>query len=472
MNSCSANTNDALGTDDAVGLLKRIADRDVTGSELVAASINRANSVNSKLDALATERFDAATTESERSHRAPFAGIPTMVKDMVDVAGLPTRFGSDAFPRAAPAKRHDPFVDQMVDLGLTVTAKTTMPEFGFTPSTEFPDGPPTRNPWNRQRSAGGSSGGSAAMVAAGVVPLAHAADGGGSIRIPAACCGLVGLKPSVGRLVDSRNTAHQLVDVVVDGILSRSVRDTAFYYSQAERRYLNPKLPPIGMVDRPLERPLSIALIDHSPAPGTIDNQVRATLMGTAELLEGLGHHVTAINPPVGQSFVDDFVSLYQLFGAATCSLGKRIWDPAFERDLLSEFTEGLGGAFNNNWHRAPGLIRRLRQTRSKIAERLGDYEVMLMPTVAQVPPELGYLGMDLPYDTLFPRVMEWTQFTPVANAAGTPSISLPLGHDDATNLPIGMMFDAHYGQERTLLELALQLEEARPWAGPGNTGN
>lgn len=465
MTSYSAVTEDALGDDDVIGLLQRLARRDVTAAELTAAAIERAARADVKLAALAAERFDEAQAEAVEHPGGPFAGIPTAVKDMVDVRGLPTRFGSAAFATAKPARRNDAFVDQMVDLGMTVIAKTTMPEFGFIPSTEFPNGPPTRNPWNLDRSAGGSSGGSAAMVAAGVVPIAHAADGGGSTRIPASCCGLVGLKPSVGRLVASKNTAHQVVPVVVDGVLTRSVRDTAYYYAQAERFYLNPRLPPIGTVDRPLDRPLRVALLDHSPAPGAIDGPVRRTFESTIVLLERLGHRVTPIAAPVEYSFVDDFVGLYQFFGAATVYGGRYVWGPAFERALLTDFTEGLGREFRRTWRRLPGLIRRLRGTRKHISERTKAYDVVLTPTVAQAPPVLGHLGMDLPYDTLMPRVMEWLQFTPLANAAGTPAISLPLGHDTATNLPIGMMFGAHFGQERTLLELALQLEEAQPWA-------
>lgn len=465
MTTFSAVTDDALGADDAVGLLRRIAEREVSAGELTAAAIARARRADEHLGALVAERFGAAQREADAHDGGPFAGIPTLIKDMVDVAGLPTRFGSDAFPSAAPAAKHDPFVQQMIDLGMTVIAKTTMPEFGFTPSTEFPDGPPTRNPWNLDRSAGGSSGGSAAMVAAGVVPIAHAADGGGSIRIPAACCGLVGLKPSSGRLIASRNTAHQIVEIVADGVVTRSVRDTAHYFAHAEQRYLNPKLPPMGLVDRPLERPLRIASLDRSPSPGEVDGAVQSAFDDTVRLLEDLGHRVTPIDPPVADTFVDDFVSLYQLFGAASAKAGRSVWGPAFERARLSDFTEGLGAEFKGKWYRTPGLVRRLRSTRKDLAERIKGFDVVLTPTVAQVPPPLGHLGMDLTYDVLFPRVMEWAQFTPLANAAGTPSISLPLAHDAATNLPVGIMFSGHYGQERTLLELALQLEAARPWA-------
>ena len=131
---------------------------------------------------------------------------------------------------------------------------------------------------------------------------------------------------------------------------------------------------------------------------------------------------------------------------------------------MLTEFTEGLGAAFGANWHSAPGLVRRLRNTRKELVARTLGYDVVMSPTVAQIPPLLGHLGMDLTYDVLFPRVMDWAHFTPLANAAGTPSISLPLAHDVDTNLPIGIMFNGSYGQERTLLELALQLETARPW--------
>lgn len=466
MTTFSAVTDDALGTDDAVGLLGRIAAREVSATELADAAIGRARIADEHLGAIAVDRFDAGRRDAETAGGGGFAGIPTMIKDMVDVAGLPTRFGSDAFPGAAPAKKNDPFAQQMADLGMTVIAKTTMPEFGFTPSTEFPDGPPTRNPWNLDRSAGGSSGGSAAMVAAGVVPIAHAADGGGSIRIPAACCGLVGLKPSVGRLIASKNTAHQVVPVVADGVVTRSVRDTAFYFARAEQHYANPKLPPLGTVDRPLARPLRIAALDRSPVPqGEVDGVVQAAFDDTVGILEDLGHEVVPIEAPVTDTFPDDFLRLYQFFGAVTVKAGSRVWGPSFDRSLLSDFTEGLGAAFESQWHRVPGMVRRLRGTRKDLAARTAGFDVTLSPTVAQVPPVLGHLGMDLSYEVLIERVMEWSNFTPLANAAGTPSISLPLAHDAETNMPVGMMLDADHGHERILLELALQLEEARPWA-------
>ena len=464
MDTFSAFTDDALGDDDVVGLLGRLERGEVAAGELTAAAVARARAADPHLGAIASERYEAAQREADRGIDGPFGGIPTMIKDMVDVAGLPTRFGSDAFPGAAPAAEHDDFVAQMADLGMGIIAKTTMPEFGFTPSTEFPDGPPTRNPWNLDRSAGGSSGGSAAMVAAGVVPIAHAADGGGSIRIPAACCGLVGFKPSVGRLIASRNTAHQIVEVVADGVVTRSVRDTAFYFAQAEQHYRNAKLAPIGTVDRPLDRPLRVAALDRSPVPGAPDEAVQAAFDDTVRLLEELGHQVTPIEPPVAPTFVDDFVQLYQLFGAATMKAGRRVWGPSFERALVADFTAGLGAAFGVKWLRVPGLVRRLRGTRKALAERTKGFDVMVSPTVAQVPPPLGHLGMDLAYDVLMPRVIEWAKFTPLANAAGTPSVSLPLAHDPDTNLPIGVMFGGHHGQERVLLELALQLEAARPW--------
>lgn len=457
-------SDDALGDDDVTGLLARLANREVSSSELVEASIERAAVVEPDLAAIASENFDAARRSASTHPGGPFAGLPTLIKDMVHLEGHATRWGSGAFHAVRPATKNDPFVDQMLDLGMVPIAKTTMPEFGFTPSTEFPDAPPTRNPWNLDRSIGGSSGGSAAFVAAGVVPIAHAADGGGSIRIPAACGGLVGLKPSVGRLTDSANTAHQLVDIVVDGMVTRSVRDTAFYFAQAERRYLHPKLPPIGTVDRPLERPLRIAVIDHSPAPGDIDAAVRAGLDDTVALLESLGHRLEPIAPPVGEQFVDDFVGLYQLLAFGALRGGKVAFDRDFDRGGAAEFTEGLGAAFGNQFHKVPGIVRRLRASRRQMATDLAAYDVILSPTVAQLPPPLGHLGMDLDYDTLFPRVMEWAQFTPMANATGAPAISLPLAHDAVTNLPVGMMFNGHFGDERLLLELALQLESAAPW--------
>jgi len=470
MTTTHAFTDDALGDADATELAARIRSGEVSSVEVIDAAITRATRTEPDLHAIAEEGFERArrqadaTSGSPNADTRPFAGVPTFIKDMIDVTGHRTRFGSSAFPTARPAALSDPFAQQMFDMGMINLGKTTMPEFGFTPSTEFPDAPATANPWNTARSAGGSSGGSAAMVAAGVVPIAHAADGGGSTRIPASCCGLVGLKPTRGRLIASRTTARQLVAIVVDGVLTRSVSDTIGYITEAERRHRNPRLESVGPIDRPLERKLRIGVIDDAPVAGSIDEGVRREFEASVNLLEGLGHRIDRRAAPVSSEFAEDFVTLYKLLAAAALAADGKAFGPAFEPALATEFTKGLADSVKQVKRRVPGAIRRLRASQRRSDDDFGPCDVIMMPTVAQVPPELGHLGMDLDVDTLFPRVIDWACFTPYANATGTPSISLPLGHDPATNCPVGMTFGARTGQDRLLLELALQLEQAQPW--------
>src|SRR5690606_19716027 len=240
---------------DAVELARMVRAREVTALELIDAAIARARAA-APLAAIVLESFERARSEAARTdalieRRATlpgaFAGVPTFIKDQIDVVGLPTRYGSDAHANAAPAVRDNPITSQLLGMGLISLGKSTLPEYGLVPSTEFPRGEPTPNPCNLACPPGGSWGGAAVLVGAGVVPIAHPADGGGSTRIPAACCGLVGLKPSRGRLPDS-GVQDPFVRITVDGVVSRSVRDTALFYAEAERLHRPRGLPPIGHV--------------------------------------------------------------------------------------------------------------------------------------------------------------------------------------------------------------------------------
>lgn len=455
--------DDVLQDHDGVTLAALIRDNEVRPDEVVAAAAARARRVEPSINAVVVEDYDAAVERSRAHVDGAFGGVPTFIKDQDDVVGLPTRYGSEALENVGPATHTSEPIAQMFDMGMVCLGKSSLPEFGFVPSTEFPNSEATRNPWNPGHTAGGSSGGSAALVASGVVPIAHAADGGGSIRVPAACCGLVGLKPSRGRLVTAADAPKMPVNVVVDGVVTRTVRDTALYFAEAEKRYHNPQLRPIGAVEQPLTRSLRVGVTTESPGRGTVDAPTRRVFEETVELLTAQGHHVEPISLPVGEQFAADFELYWSLFAFAVALAGKRFVDPTFERDRLSDLTKGLSRSFKKNIVRAPGAIYRLRKSDEGYARIFDELDLVMTPTLGQVPPPIGHLGMDLPYDTLFPRVKDWVLYTPYANATGAPSISLSLGHDDATNLPIGMMFGARYGDERLLLELALQLEEARP---------
>ncbi|MCW2832041.1 MAG: amidase, partial [Aeromicrobium sp.] len=215
--------DDALGDLDSVGVAAAVAGGEVSAREVAEAAIARAALVNPTLNAIQLADFERALAAADRPASGLFSGVPTFVKDNTDVAGLPTDRGSLAV-RARPAVANAPFTDQFLSAGFTMLGKSTMPEFGFNASTEYETLPPTRNPWHTGYSAGASSGGAAALVASGVVPIAHANDGGGSIRIPAAACGLVGLKPTRDRVVPAVETARLPLDIISNGVVTRTVR--------------------------------------------------------------------------------------------------------------------------------------------------------------------------------------------------------------------------------------------------------
>lgn len=453
--------DDALGDLDAVGLADAIRTGRVDRVEAVEAAIARAEAVDSQLNALAYRAFDEARAATGRSG-GYFAGVPTLIKDNIDVAGQPTMSGTDAWqPRPASA---DSAVTRVVlDTGLISLGKTQLSEFGFSAAAEHPRLGPVRNPWNTDHTAGASSSGSGAFVAAGVVPIAHANDGGGSIRIPAACNGLVGLKPSRGRMPLDPQYRRLPVGIVANGVLTRSVRDTAAFYREAERLWRNPKLPPIGDVTVPGRQRLKIAAVTRSVLREASPEVKDATLKSAA-LLEELGHHVEYIdNDWVPASFVDDFVLYWGFLAFAQVATGRRLFGDSFDRTRLDNLTLGLARHTRRNIHRLPLAIARLRGLRRRSARFFGGYDVLLTPTLAEPTPSVGYLA-PTDYHEVIDRLINWVAFTPLQNVTGEPAISLPLAQS-ADGLPVGMMLAADTGREALLLELAYELEEARPWA-------
>lgn len=464
-NEASAWADDALGTSDAVDVAQRIRTGDICAREAVEAAIVRAQRVNPLLNAIATPLFDSARIEAERTHHGVFAGVPTFIKDTDAVAGSPFLYGSRGLPNT-PATRSTPFVEQFLSLGLINLGKTTLPEFGLTGTTEPLVHGPTHNPWRLGFSTGGSSGGSAALVAAGVVPIAHANDGGGSTRIPASCCGLVGLKPSRGRLVDVEGSNLLPVKILHQGILSRSVRDTAVFFHAAERYHRNPRLPEIGLVTRPGRR-LRIGVFTDLDEDTPSHPDCVAVAEAAADLCEGLGHSVERVSPPFDERFHEDFFMLWALLAFSVTRFGKQLVHPAFDRTKVEEFTEGLARHFMQNARQAPAAIWRLRRFAHRYARGFADYDVLMNPTVTMPPPEHGYLGADVPFETAMERLKWFIPFTPIQNISGGPAISLPLGRSK-NGLPLGVQFAAPLGDDRTLLELALEIEAAAPWKRVG----
>ncbi|GAS87902.1 amidase [Mycolicibacterium brisbanense] len=463
MSRFSAFGDDALGEHDAVGLVEELRAGRVSAAELVEAAIARTEAVNPTLNGLAFEAFDRARTRVTAPSRygGYFDGVPSFIKDNVAVEGMPTMQGTDAWePR--PQRANGDFARAYLATGLVPLGKTQLSEFGFSASAEHPRLGPVRNPWNPDYTAGASSSGSAAFVAAGVVPIAHANDGGGSIRIPAACNGLVGLKPSRGRLPQDAEFRRMPLRIVSDGVETRSVRDTAAFYREMERVYRNPKLPPIGDVSRPGKQRLRIAVCTQSVARDASPEMCEHTLK-TATLLEELGHRVTPIGNPVPAQFKDDFLLYWAFLAYALVRGGKRSFGPSFDRDRLDNLTLGLEHLAGSHLYKLPLAITRLVRSR-RITERLSNsYDVVLMPTLAETTLPIGHLDPTADYQQIIDRLIDWVAFTPLQNATGDPAISLPLAQT-ADGLPVGMMFSATLGREARLLELAYELEEAQPW--------
>ncbi|MFD7076047.1 amidase [Nocardioides sp. NPDC059952] len=453
-------TDDVLGTLDAVGVADALRRGDFSTLEAVEASIARIESVDPELGAMAYRTFDRARVQARSPRAGFFAGVPTLVKDNTDVLGVPTRNGTDSYV-AGPATRNEEVVKLLGKLGLISLGKSQLSEFGFSATAEHPRFGPVRNPWDTALASGASSAGAGALVAAGSVPLAHGNDGGGSLRIPASACGVVGFKPTRDRL--PKNPLYGLlpVNLVVDGVLTRSVRDTAAFLREAERVH-HTHLPPIGDVTGPSAKRLRIAMyteaLGRSAAPEVAD-----LVRKTAAVLEELGHTVEEVAPPVPAGFDADFVLYWGSLAVALANAGPlrgRTWD----RTRLDNLTLGLSAATLKNARTLPAAINRLRRS-TVLAEGFhAAYDVVLTPTVSHATPEIGYLAPTQPYELVLKRLMDWVAFTPWQNVTGGPAVSLPVQRT-ASGLPQGMMFGAAPGAERTLLEVAFELEEAMGFA-------
>ena len=461
MTLVNAVADDALGDLDAVGLVEALHLGRVSVPEVVDAAIARVEAVDADLGAMAYRAYDRARVEAQEPRDGFFAGVPTVVKDNVDVAGLPTLHGTDAWaPR--PARRDGDFARMYLATGLVPLGKSRLSEFGFSAAAEHPRLGPVRSPWATDRVAGASSAGSAALVASGALPIAHANDGGGSIRIPASVNGLVGLKPTRDRLAQDKLMRDMPVRIVVDGVLTRSVRDTAAFFREAEAVYRNLALPPVGDLTRPGRKRLRIGFTTAGVGVGA-SPEVAALTLETVVLLEELGHTVEEVAPPVPPGLRDDFLLYWSLLALVLVRSGRRQHGRSWDRSRLDHLTLGLARHASRSLHRVPATIRRLKRSSAVTAEFHRRHDVILTPVLATETPLVGHLDPTQDYDTIIGRLLDWVAYTPLQNATGDPAISLPLA-TTAAGLPQGMMFGAPAGHEAALLELAYELEEARPF--------
>ena len=458
----SAFADDALGTDDALTLAGRVANGDVSSLELVDAAIARAQAVDEQLNAVSVPDYDRARAAASTPGGGVFGGVPTFIKAISNVAGLPNRFGSAAVP-ATPASSDSPTVEQIRSTGVVPIGLSTTPEFGLIATTEGSLDGPTRNPWSLDHSAGGSSGGSAALVASGVVPIAHGNDGGGSIRIPASCCGIVGLKPSRDRIAMEPLPKVFPVNLAAEGVLSRTVRDTAAFMDAAERHLPGPGLKPIGHVTDPIDRRLRIGVIADRPDGALFDSVVTENVLATAARLEALGHHVEVIPNPVPVGLDDDVLVLWAFAPFLLWHGGKQAIGEGWNRDALEPWAKFLVGHFRRNSAKAPIIFRRLRKFVANYSQLYAGHDVLLAPTLGGPTHRIGHLAPDVPGEVQMERARQQVPTTWVHNIGGGPSISLPMA-TDRRGLPMGMDFSADLGEEALLLGLALELEAAHPW--------
>ncbi|MDP0396657.1 amidase [Tsukamurella strandjordii] len=457
----TAYTDDALTGFDALGAAEAVRSGAVDPRELTAAAIARARAVE-ELGAVAYAAYDDAEQATPRG--GLFGGVPTFVKDNVDVAGMPTCFGSAAFT-PKPVKRSSPPAKQFLAQGFTALGKSQMPEFGLTASTEFAGGRrPARNPWDTDRSVGGSSGGTAALVAAGVVPIGHGNDGGGSIRIPAACAGLVGLKPSRGRMEDQPGVRQLPVNLVTEGVLTRTVRDTAHYLAAAEAYAPAPGLPPIGLVRGPSDRRLRIGVITRDIRGREVHPEVLDVVLSAARVLSDAGHTVEPHALSIDERFIDDFTLYWSAMAGAEVGISKAANGRGFRPAELDPMTTGLLAMLKSSALRLGPAIARLRRTSELYARQLDTYDLLLSPVLATPAPLLGEMSPDQPFEELMAKLVDYVGFTPVNNIAGAPAIAVP-----HTLMPCGLpgsvqVWGAGPGDEATLLDVAYQLEGLSPF--------
>jgi amidase len=443
----------------ALELAAQIRAGEVSWHELADDYLSRARS----------DPFNAYThvvddPEPPRDEGGPFYGVPIAIKDLNDVAGLPTTFSSKAYANNI-AQADSETVRNIKDAGFVILGKTNTPEFGTIAQTESDLNGACLNPWDTTRTPGGSSGGAAAAVAGGLLPLAHGSDGGGSIRIPASCCGLVGIKPSRGRVSPAPYVSGSL-GLGTSGPLARTVRDAAalldvmrgyepgdFYVAPVPQR------PYLDECDEPAGE-LRIAVATAPPVDVPVDPECIEAVRSAAELLTELGHDVVDATPPWSiPEMIVEFIRVWQV-GPATAGIDDLSLLEPINRVLAEQARETPSPEYG-------AAIMQLQTITRRVVPFWDEYDVVITPTLAMLPVPIGWTWEDTDGDPLlaFSRQTLFTPYTALVNVTGQPAMSLPL-HTSKSGLPVGVQFIARPFDEATLVRLAAQLEEARPWAG------
>jgi amidase len=460
---------------DGLGLAELVRKGEVTAAELVEEAIARIERHNPTLNAVIFEMYERARQVASGppagGRGAPFQGVPFLLKDILgDHEGVPTTSATKIL-QGVPAAQDAELTRRFKKAGLIPLGKTNVPEIGTMPTTEPHLYGPARNPWNPDHSTGGSSGGSAAAVAAGIVPIAHANDGGGSIRIPASCCGLVGMKPTRARNPMGPLFGDMYGGLIMEHVVTRTVRDSAavldctagpdvgdpYWAPPVERSFLEE-------VSREPGR-LRIACWPRNVDGAPIHDECEAAVRRTVDLLADLGHHVEEASLPVDAEAISaPFMAVWGAGAVATLDSIAL----ATGRELKAEDFEPLTWSLYEQGRSVSGAqymmaLTVLQQLSRRIAAFFKDYDVWVTPTLAKPPVKIGVLDTRKSFEEISSILTDYIPFTPVFNATGQPAVSLPL-HWSADGLPIGVQFAGRFGDEGLLYRLAGQLERARPW--------
>jgi amidase/6-aminohexanoate-cyclic-dimer hydrolase len=454
---------------DALGLAELVRGRDVTPEELLEEAISRAEKVDPAINAVVQRHFDEARAAIKAGlPDGPFTGVPFLLKDLnLMLKDTVTSNGSVMF-KDDRAKINSTLVDRYIKSGVVIFGKTSSPEFGALPITETNLFGVTRNPWDLSRTPGGSSGGAAAAVASGILPMANASDGGGSIRIPAACTGLVGYKPTRGRTAMGPVIGEGWGGQSISHVVSRTVRDSAAMLDATTGPESGDPYAPPHFAGRFLEEvakspgSLRVAVIPEKIGSGSYAPEVRAALRDAAELMTSLGHHVEEATPEI-DGFALQFASGVLLGANLALKVTQREEElgRALQEGDLEPGTMALIEYGRNLNAEACAKASQINHMSGRIMGRFHErYDVILSPTLASLPVPVGHFGEG----DVGKKLGEFMGNTSMFNQTGQPSISLPLGWSEE-GLPIGIMFSAAFGEDARLFRLAGQLEQARPWS-------
>ena len=456
------------GMMDGVRMAQLIASGEISSLAFTEAAIARAEIVQPKINAIASTTFDEALQRAADTPPGAFSGVPSFLKDLEDWKGALSMYGSRAFKDNVAAKDSD-VAHRWREMGVVVLGKSTTPEVGLISSTEPLVTGPTRNPWDLNRIPGGSSGGAAALTAARVVPFAQASDGGGSIRIPAACCGLFGLKPSRDALVSNPSDAP--IHLSVQHAVTLTVRDSAALFAAEEA----PKngLTRVGNITGPSSKRLKIAFAPKPSNGAALDAETQSAIERSANLCRDLGHDVIDWSMPIdGKKFQDQFLLLWAAGAAQFVEQVQTLMPDKPITDLVEPWTLGLAQDFLSKQDKFEEAVAYLKAFEGEYDSWFEDFDVLLTPTVSTLPPEIGYQSPTGDFSETMRRVTDFVAFTAPMNVSGAASMNVPIQWT-ASGLPVGSMFSGRRGDDGKLLALAYELEAAQPWISrrPGLLG-